>query len=1024
MSKIIKMAEKYVPVPLFLLFLPILLLSSTFLPRCESQAEVNKSEKLTLLQIKHDFGNPQSLDAWNNTTSVNICNWTGIRCDADGSVVNITLSDQNIAGPLPPSICDLTNLTVLDLYNNSISGGFPSLLYNCSNLQYLDLSQNLLVGDLPFDIHRLPPKLTDLILSGNNFTGDIPTSIGGLPEIRTLCLDYNLFNGILPAEIGNLSTLEKLWLANNPFPATVTIPPEFGNLTRLTDLWMRQVNLGGEIPESFGNLVAIEQLDLSRNSLSGRIPDGIWALHNLRFLFLYKNQLSGGINGTAVEAFGLESIDVSINQLTGRIPEKFGEMNKLSVLLMYFNRFSGEIPASIALAPSLSDLRLFNNSLSGVLPPELGKHSPLWNVEVDDNLLSGELPSDLCAGGALVSIIVFNNNFSGDLPAALSKCPTLSNFMIYNNNFSGEVPAGFWTTSVNLTTVMVGENSLSGTLPEVLPWSLMRLEIQNNQFYGNLPSTAANLIVFKASDNLLSGSIPAKLGDFSKLTILHLGSNKITGGIPPEISALRYLTDLNLSSNQLVGEIPASIGTLPDLTSLDLSNNQLSGPIPQSIASLNLNLLNLSSNKLAGEVPTTLQNQAYGQSFISNPGLCSSDSDLHITTCKSRSDGSDGLSHGLRILIAILIALTVVFSAAIFAFFVVKHRHQRLSAEIKTKWKMTPFRSLDFTEDAIIRGLAEENLVGRGGSGKVYRVAAGVPSGSVVAVKKIWSGRKLDRKLVKEFETEARILGSIRHTNIVRLLCILSADDASLLLVYEYMANGSLHCWLHGGHRELDWPSRMCVAIGAAQALSYMHHECSPPVVHRDVKSSNILLDSSLKPKVADFGLARLMAQSGQQCSTAMVIGSFGYMAPECGYTNKVNEKVDVYSFGVVLLELITGREASDGGQHDSLAEWARHRFKDGEKILDAVDHRIGGTVSLDEIGMVFKLAIFCTRRMPADRPSMKQVLQILQQCEPSDGRPCLERDATPLLQNKCNTESTVSPLKVDYDSMVVLNIK
>nr|CAB3459566.1 unnamed protein product [Digitaria exilis] len=256
----------------------------------------------------------------------------------------------------------------------------------------------------------------------------------------------------------------------------------------------------------------------------------------------------------------------------------------------------------------------------------------------------------------------------------------------------------------------------------------------------------------------------------------------------------------------------------------------------------------------------------------------------------------------------------------------------------------------------IHHGLTEKNLVGSGGSGHVYRVTYINRYNShteVVAVKQIGCVGSLDELWTRS--SSASILCNIRHNNIVRLLCCLSSAE-SKLLVYDYMDNGSLDAWLHGdvhcaGHSmararpvlrvPLDWPTRLIVAVGAAQGLCYMHHDCSPPIVHRDVKTSNILLDSEFRAKVADFGLARMLVQAGEPNTMSAVAGSFGYMAPEYAYTRRVNEKVDVYSFGVVLLELTTGRKANDGGELGCLAEWARHHNQSGASILDATDKSI-----------------------------------------------------------------------------------
>lgn len=977
-----------------------------------SSAASDDGEKQTLLRIKSDWGDPPALANWTSTTTVPHCRWTSVRCDDSGSVNQLLLSSQSLAGGIPPSLCSLRNLSVLYLDNNTLSGPFPTTLYNCSRLTDLDLSQNLFVGPLPSDIARLSSALTQLTLTANNFSGDVPASIGQLKSMQALYLDSNLFNGSFPVELGNLSSLQTLALAVNPF-APQRIPAEFGNLTRITFLWMTSANLIGEIPDSFHRLTELQQLDLSQNSLTGSIPNGLWTLQDLRLLYLYKNNLTGEINGT-VTALGLERIDVSWNQLTGSIPADFGKLTNLSVLLMYYNQFSGEIPASIGLLPSLNDVRFFSNMLTGALPSELGKHCPLWNLEVDDNLLTGELPEDLCGGGQLASLVVFDNNFTGRIPESLGSCAALDNLQFQRNGFYGDLPAGIWS-AVNLSTVILRDNNLSGTLPEKLPWNLTRLDIQNNRFSGNIPSVGGNLLVFLAGNNLFSGDIPASLAGIANLQSLSLGGNMISGSIPNAISTLTSLTDLNLSSNQLVGNIPASIGSLPVLTSLDLSNNRLTGQIPSAVGNLKLYFLNLSSNQLSGDVPLALQNHAYYESFRSNPALCSSDPALGIPSCGDRSGSSNVISSGVKAMIIVLAGLFLLV-ASIVAFFVVKdYRRRKLDQDIAA-WKLTSFQSLNFNESSIVKALTDENLIGSGGSGKVYRVAVGNRAGETVAAKKIWNRTKMDAKLEREFVSEVQILGSIRHANIVKLLCCISSAD-SKLLVYEYMKNGSLDRWLHERRRiggppmmrtssgysvALDWPRRLGIAIGAARGLAYMHHDCSPPIVHRDVKSSNILLDTEFRARIADFGLARMLAKAGEPCLVTAAAGSFGYMAPECAYTAKVSEKIDVYSFGVVLLELTTGREANDGGTQGGLADWAWHHFQTGNEAMDAIDETIRDPSYLDEIAKVLKLALICTGTLPSTRPTMKEVVEILLRCDQTswNGRkPVAEHDAAPLLQ-------------------------
>ncbi|PVH38056.1 hypothetical protein PAHAL_5G164200 [Panicum hallii] len=964
-----------------------LLLTVALLPCCLPRHAAAQSppagEARLLLEIKRAWGDPPVLAGWNATAAGALCSWPFVGCDAAGRVVNLTLANTNVAGSFSDAVGNLSALTHLDASNNSISGGFPTALYRCASLQYLNLSQNYLGGVLPADIGRgLGEHLTTLDLNGNEFNGTIPASLSRLRNLQFLALNSNRFAGTIPVELGELTSLQKLYLANNPFGA-------------------------GQLPASFKKLTNLVSLFASQCNLAGDFPNFVWGLKKLQLLNLYTNNLTGELAADGFAARSLIVIDVSMNQITGFIPEVFGGLENLTVLSLFQNNFSSEIPASIGLLPSLTLLRLYSNRLNGTLPPELGKHSPgLYRIEADDNELTGAIPEGLCAGGKFQALTAKRNHLNGSIPAGLANCTTLYSLQLGSNNLSGEVPQALWTVA-QLQYVQLPNNQLTGSLPATMYGNLKTLHIGNNQFVGNIPAAAVELQEFTAENNRFSGAIPASLGDGMPLLLtLNLSGNQLSDGIPKSLAKLSKLTQMDLSRNQLTGEIPAELGAIPVLSVLYLSSNKLSGNVPQALVKPNLISLNLSSNQLSGQVPAGFATAVYDSSFLDNPDLCTAAvGSGYLTGVRSCAGGSQdggpsgGVSHGLRTGLLVAGAALLLVAAA-FAFFVVRDIKNRRRVAQQDDWKITPFvKDLGFGEASILRGLVEENLIGRGGSGRVYRVTytnrlngrAGA-----VAVKQIRTAAQLEEKLEREFKSEACILGNLRHNNIVRLLCFLSSAD-SKLLVYDYMDNGSLDKWLHGdalvagGHpmararsarREpLDWQTRLKVAVGAAQGLCYMHQECDPPIVHRDVKSSNILLDSEFRAKVADFGLARMLVQAGAPETMSGVAGSFGYMAPECAFTKKVNEKVDVYSFGVVLLELTTGKEANDGGEHGSLAEWARRHYQSGGSIPDATDKSIRYAGYSDEIEVVFRLGVLCTADLSSSRPTMNDVLQILIKC-------------------------------------------
>ncbi|XP_047947151.1 receptor-like protein kinase HSL1 isoform X2 [Salvia hispanica] len=938
-----------------------------------SQNNHPNQDKNILLGLKQQWSNPPSLSHW--TPSSDHCKWPEITCTS-GSVTGLVIQNGSITEAIPLSICDLNNLTYIDLQLNYIPGHFPTVLYNCSKLQYLDLSNNYFIGTIPDDLDRLSPQLQVLILSFNNFTGDIPPAIGRLLNLRSLQMTANLFNGSFPPDIGNLSNLEELSLSYNTF-SLQSIPHSFAKLKKLRNLWMTEANVIGEIPDGIGNMSALESLDLNTNHLTGGIPGSLFLLKNLTFMYLYNNRLSGPLP-QSVEAPKLQILDVSKNTLNGTIPVEFGKLTSLTGLALNFNQLSGEVPASIATLPQIVDIKLFTNNLSGVLPPEFGRYSKMKTFEVSENQFEGEVPKYLCENKVLRGVVLFDNKLTGGLPDSLGDCSSLEVVRIHDNKLSGRIPDGLWT-SENLTELMISNNLFSASI-----------------------SSWENLSVMKASNNLLSGAIPQALTALASLTVLLLDGNQLSGPLPSNIVSWKSLTTLDLSRNQLSGEIPATMGRLPNLNSLDLSENAFSGQIPPEFGSSMVTFLNVSSNKLSGRIPRSFENGAFQGSFLNNSGLCSNIVSLGLSTCGAETRKSNKFPSGL--IAAVSSTAAVAFLAvSLYTMYACRSYRKRKQVSSST-WKLTSFQRLNFTEAIILSSLRDENQIGSGGSGKVFRVPIS-RSGEYVAVKRIWDNVKLDEK---QFLAEIRILGTIRHSNIVKLLCCISSET-SKLLVYEYMENHSLDTWLHSrnrlhnisGHVVLDWPKRLQIAIGAAHGLTYMHHHCSPPIIHRDVKSSNILLDSKFNAKIADFGLARNLIKHGEPNTMSVVAGSFGYMAPEYAQTRRVSEKIDVYSFGVILLELITGKEGHYGDESSSLAEWAWRHIQHGKPILDIVDEDIKDPLYLEDINTILKLGLICTSTFPSSRPAMKDVLQILLRCQPiSDKTNGNEYDVVPLLQS------------------------
>ncbi|PSS16438.1 Receptor-like protein kinase [Actinidia chinensis var. chinensis] len=937
-------------------------------------------EGLYLQRVKLGLSDPSGyLSDWNDRDDTP-CGWTGITCDSlSRSVNSIDLTNASLAGPFPIFLCRLPSLAFISLYNNNLNSSLPLSISNCRNLRSLNLAENLLEGPIPYTLAEIP-NLTHLILQANSFSGVIPASFALFRRLQTLNLVSNFLNGTIPAFLSNLTSLKSLALAYNPFNPS-RLAPELGNLTNLETLWLTHCNLEGSIPESFGQLSRLIDLDVSNNMMSGTIPTVIFRLKNIVQIEFYNNSFSGEFPAGWSNLTELRRFDASMNELDGTIPNELCEL-PLESLNLCDNKLVGLLPESIALSPNLNELKVFNNSLHGSLPSQLGKNSPLQIFDVSSNQFSGEIPASLCDKGVLEQLLLIHNSFSGTIPASLGKCKTLNRVRFRNNRFSGEVPAEFWSLP-HVDLLDLGENSFSGSISYKISGAsnLSVLYISKNRFSGTIPKeigSIANLVEISASDNELSGQIPSTIGNLDQLGRLVLRNNKLSGNIPMGIGSLKQLNELNLANNGLSGQIPDDIGSLPVLNYLDLSENQFSGKIPLGLQNLKLNVLNLSYNRLSGDIPPLYAKDQYRDSFLGNPGLCGDIPSLCTGKNSVKNQGYLWLLSFLFILAGIVFVVGVVW-------FGWKFLNFRKTKKGITMLKWRSFHKLGFSEFEILDCIDEDTVIGSGSSGKIYKAV--LSNGEVVAVKKLCERSKTDDESFTNvssgkdaFEVEVETLGKIRHKNIVRLWCCCNAGDCKFL-VYEYMPNGSLGDLLHSSKSDLlDWPTRLSIALDAAEGLSYLHHGCVPPIVHRDVKSNNILLDAEFGARISDFGVAKIVKTVNRGAEPMSAIaGSCGYIAPEYAYTLRVNEKSDIYSFGVVIFELVTGRRPIDPEFGEKgLVTWVCNGL-DQKGIDHVIDPNLDSAFK-EQISKVLDIGLLCVSSLPLHRPSMRRVVKMLQE--------------------------------------------
>ncbi|XP_060181653.1 probable LRR receptor-like serine/threonine-protein kinase IRK [Lycium barbarum] len=821
-------------------------------------------------------------------------------------------------------------------------------------------------------------RVTEVVLDGFGLSGRISRGILRLQFLRKLSLAKNKLSGSISVSLAQLANLKNLDLSENNLSGM--IPGDyFQQCGPLRSISLAKNEISGQIPESLSSCVTLATLNLSSNQFSGLVPSGIWSLN------------------------GLRSLDLSNNLLDGEIPVGIDGLSNLRAINLGRNRFRGEIPDGIGGCLLLRSIDLSENSLSGELPSTMQKLSLCNELILSRNAFVGIVPEWIGEMKSLEILDFSENKFSGNFPVSIGKLESLKVLNMSQNAISGSLPESL-SSCVKLLALDVSHNSLAGTIPKIVGQlkSLDILDLSENRLYGTVPveiGATTSLMELRLEKNALTGEIPSSIGNCSSLVALSLSHNGLTGRIPEALAKLAYLQSVDLSFNNLTGRLPKQLGDLGHLSSFNISHNQLQGELPANGFFNTISPHSVSANpSLCGAAVNRSCSSVMPKPIVLNPN--STDSSAPSTVPQSFRHEKKILS--ISALIAIgaaavifvgVIAITVLnirvrsttsHSAAAGLTFSGGDDFSHSPSTDANSGKLVMFSGdPDFSTGAHAL-LNKDCELGRGGFGAVYRTVLG--DGHPVAIKKLTVSSLV--KSQEDFEREVRNLGKVRHHNLVTLEGYYWTPSLQLL-IYEFVAGGNLYKHLHEGSGGcfLSWNERFNIILGTAKSLAHLHQM---NVIHYNLKSSNILIDSSGEPKVADYGLARLLPMLDRYVLSSKIQSALGYMAPEFACkTVKITEKCDVYGFGVLVLEVVTGKRPVEYMEDDVvvLCDMVRGALEEG-RVEDCVDERLQGKFPADEAIPVMKLGLICTSQVPSNRPDMAEVVNILEliRC-PSEGQ-------------------------------------
>ncbi|KAE8719386.1 putative LRR receptor-like serine/threonine-protein kinase [Hibiscus syriacus] len=732
---------------------------------------------------------------------------------------------------------------------------------------------------------------------------------------------------------------------------------ENGSVTSINISGFRRTRLGRQIlrfaVDSLANFTRLVSFNASRFLLPGSIPDWFGQrLLTLQVLDLRSCNVSGVIPLSIGNLTNLTSLYLSDNRLTGRIPSTLGGLLSLLILDLSKNSLTGSIPSSLFSLRNVTVIDISSNNLAGSIPPGLGSLSMLQSLNLSSNRLTSSIPAQLGVLDSLVDLDISSNGLSGSVPLDLRGLRNLRRMVFGNNGLGGALPVGLFPSPNQLQVIVLKNNSFNGNIPEVL-WSIPELnllDISHNNFTGQLPNSTLN--------------------DNAAAAVLNISHNKFYGGLT---TVLRRFSFTDLSGNYFEGTVPDYVQDNAFLSTNCLQN-----------VSRQRNLTQCESFY----TERGLDFDNFGRPNYTGPPAPERGDSNRRTIVLAAVLGGAGLVVLLILLLVLVLCLRKRRNTR-------NHRGIDAGAVAARETHPSPGVQINFSGlgdlfayQQLLEATGDfndSNLIKHGHSGDLFR---GILEGGFPVVVK-----RIDLQSIKKeaYLSELDFFSKVSHPRIVPLLGHCLERENVKFLVYKYMPNGDLSSSLYWKNnseddslQSLDWITRLKIAIGAAEGLSYLHHECTPPFVHRDVQATSILLDDKFEVRLGS--LTEVCAhEDGHQNRITRLLrlpqsseqGSLGSTTAICAY--------DVYCFGKVLLGLVTGKMHIGVSSDTQMKEWLEQTLlcisiyekELVTKILDPsllVDDDL-----LEEVWAMAIVARSCLNSKPSRRPQMRYILKALE---------------------------------------------